>query len=103
LRPTEDDVKRLLGAWFAAVDGSSLDSDDERHRFIEQWTASEGWPAGKRTTSLRIAFGRMTEREAGDFLQHVRALVADERRANEEALAAHNRGDAPAEADGEPF
>ena len=92
LRPTDDDVKRWLGAWFAAVKGSSLDSDDERHRYVEQWTASEGWPQAKRTDSLRTAFARMTEREAGDFLAHVRALVEDEQRANEEALAAHNRG-----------
>ena len=47
--------------------------------------ASEGWPEGRQTDSLRTALARMTEREAGDFLAHVRALVDDEQRANEEA------------------
>jgi hypothetical protein len=102
-RATEEDVKRLLGAWFAAVDGSSLDSDDERHRYVEQWTASEGWPDGKRTDSLRTAFSRMTAREAGDFLAHVRALVDDEKRANEEALHEYHNGGMGEEADGEPI
>jgi hypothetical protein len=87
LRPTKEVVDRWCGAWFAAVKGSSLDSDDARHRYVRQWTAGEGWPEGKQTDSLRTAFGRMTEREAGDFLAHVRALVEDEKRANEEALA----------------
>jgi hypothetical protein len=89
LRPTKAQVDAWQGAWFAAVTGSSLDSDDARHRYVRQWTATEGWPAGKQTDSLRTALGRMSEREAGDFLAHVRALVEDERKANEEALAAH--------------
>lgn len=99
LRPTKEQVDRWLGAWFAAVKGSSLEPDDARHRYTRQWTAGEGWPEGKQTDSLRTALGRMTEREAGDFLAHVRALVEDERRANEEALA-EARGEGPAE-DGE--
>jgi hypothetical protein len=100
-RPTEEQVAAWQRAWFAAVKGSSLDDDDSRHRYVEQWTASEGWPRGKQTTSLPIALGRMTEREADDFLQHVRALVDDEQRANAEALADDARRD---DADGEhPF
>jgi hypothetical protein len=89
-RPTlgrsEEDVKRLLGAWFAAVKDTSLDDDDARHRYVEQWTASEGWPENKRTASLRTFFARATDAEAADFLAHVRALAADEQRANAEAL-----------------
>ena len=102
-RASEEDVKRWLGAWFAAVKGTSLDDDEARHRYVRQWTASEGWPEGRQTDSLRTALARMTEREAGDFLQHVRALVDDERRANEEALAEHSRGAAQPEADQEAF
>jgi hypothetical protein len=85
-RPSDDDVKRWLGAFFAAVKGLSLDSDDARHHYVEQYTTDElSWPKGKRTDSLRVFFGRATEREAADFLAHVRALMADERR---ELLAA---------------
>jgi hypothetical protein len=64
-----------------------------------------GWPVAKQTDSLRTMFGRMTEREAEDFLGHTRALVEDEHRANEEALAeARGEGIPPAEAhDEEPF
>jgi ethanolamine ammonia-lyase large subunit len=90
------------------VKGSSLDSDDARHRYVEQWTASsDGWPKARQTTSLREFFARATDREAGDFLAHVRALVEDERRATEEARASsmeHQRlGDTPEANDEEPF
>jgi hypothetical protein len=94
LRPTKEQVDAWQKAWFACVAGSSLSSDDARHRYTRQWTATEGWPEGKQTDSLRTALGRMTEREAEDFLGHVRALVEDERRANEEALA-EARGEGP--------
>jgi hypothetical protein len=87
LRPTKEQIDRLCGAWFAAVKGSSLDDETARHNFVRHWTASEDWPQGKQTDSLRTFMARATEREAGDFLAHVRALVDDERRANEEALA----------------
>jgi hypothetical protein len=86
-RPTKEQVDRWCGAWFAAVSGSSLDSDDARHQFVGRWTATEQWPQAKQTESLRTFFARATEREAGDLLAHVRALVADEKAANEEALA----------------
>lgn len=89
---SEEDVRRLLGAWFAAVEDGSLDDDDARHRYVEQWTASEGWPVNKRTESLRTFFARATDAEAADFLAHVRALVDDERRANAEALAELHAG-----------
>jgi hypothetical protein len=108
-RPTKEQVDRLCGAWFAATTGSSLGSDDARHDFVRDWTRTEAWPAGKQTQSLREFFARATEREAGDFLAHVRALVLAERqeqqRAAEEALA-EARGEAiPTEAahDEEPF
>jgi hypothetical protein len=78
-RPSKADVERWLGAWFAAVDGTSLDDDDARHRFVEQWTASYG--PDLRTDSLRTFFEHCTARQAGDLLAHVRAIVADEKRA----------------------
>lgn len=103
-RPTKEQVDAWLRGWFASVKGSSLEPDDARARYTRQWTAGEGWPEGKQTDSLRTAFGRMTEREAGDFLAHVRALVEDEKRANEEALA-EARGEVPPQEahDEEPF
>lgn len=106
LRPTKEQVDRLCGAWFAAVKGSSLDSDDARHQFVGRWTATEQWPDAKQTESVRAFFARATEREAGDFLAHVRALVADERAANDEALReARGSGMAASDetADEEPF
>jgi hypothetical protein len=101
LRPTKEQVDGWQRAWFGTVNGSSLESDDARHRYVRQWTATEGWPEGKQTDSLRMALGRMTEREAEDFLGHVRALVDDERRANEEALAEARGEVIPAEAQDE--
>ena len=86
--------------------GSSLESDEARHRFVRQWTATAGWPEGKQTASLRTFFGRATPHEAGDVLAHVRALVEDETRANEEALAearGSGSGAADAAVDEEPF
>jgi len=79
-RASEEDVKRWLGAWFAAVKGTSLDDDEARHRYVAQWTSGE-WPKAKQTDSLRTAFARMNEREAGDFLAQVRALVEFEKQA----------------------
>jgi hypothetical protein len=93
LRRSEEDVARLLGAWFAAVEDTSLADDDARHRYVEQWTASEGWPRAKQTESLRTFFARATDAEAADFLAHVRALAADEQRANAEAPAELRRGE----------
>jgi hypothetical protein len=88
-RPSDEDVKRWLGAWFAAVKGSSLDDDEERHRFIRQWTAQS--PTMLRTDSLRAFLAGATERQAGDLLAHVRALVADEKRAILEADSTNAR------------
>lgn len=80
-RASEEDVKRWLGAWFAAVKGLSLDTEDARHAYVTGWTRDElGWPQAKQTDSLRTMFARMTDREAGDFLAHVRALMDDEKR-----------------------
>ena len=90
-KPTKAQVDGWLRRWFAVVDGSSLDSDDARGRFVEQWTA--GYVPGLRTDSLRAFFSHATARQAEDVLAHVEALVDDERRANEDALA-EARGDA---------
>lgn len=73
-KPTPETVKRWLGAWFAAVKGTSLDDDDDRHRFVRQF--SDG-----RTESLREWFESATERQAGDLLAHVRMLAGEERAA----------------------
>lgn len=79
-RASEEDVKRWCGAWFGAVKGLSLDTDTARHSYVAGWTRDElGWPEGKCTDSLRTMFARMTDREAGDFLAHVRAICDDER------------------------
>ena len=52
-------------------------------RFIRQWTAQS--PTMLQTDSLRAFLAGATERQAGDLLAHVRALVADEKRAILEA------------------
>jgi hypothetical protein len=81
-RPTfkasDEEIEGFRRAWFAAVKGLSLDSDDARHRFVAAWTADE-WPKAKRTESLTTMRARMTTSEADDFLAHVRALMEDER------------------------
>jgi hypothetical protein len=80
-RASDEDVKRWCGAWFGAVKGLSLDTDDARHAFVASWTRDElEWPEAKRTDSLRTMFARMTAEEAGDFLAHVRNLMEDEKR-----------------------
>lgn len=76
---SEDDVKRLCGAWFATVKGTYLDADDERHAFVEQWTARIGWPQRKQTNSLRVMFVRMTDDEAAQFLAHARQIAEAEK------------------------
>ncbi len=77
---SEEAIKGWLGAWFGAVKGLSLDSDDARHAFVAQWTADE-WPKAKRTDSLTTMFKRATPAEVDDFLGHVRALMDAERAA----------------------
>lgn len=72
-RPSEEDVKRWLGAWFATVKGLSLDADEARHRFVRDWTHG-------RTDSLRTFLASATGPQAGELLDHVRALMDDERR-----------------------
>jgi len=87
-RPTKEQVDAWQRAFFAAVTSSSLDGDDARHRYVEQYSCSmPGWPVAKQTDSLPTFLARCTPREAEDFLAHTRALVADEKAANEEALA----------------
>jgi hypothetical protein len=90
-KPTDKDVTRWLGAWFAAVKGLSLDDDDERHRFVEQWTDG-------RTRSLRNFFASATERQAADLLAHVRALMEDEKRILLEHAEPGPEDDEPTEA-----
>lgn len=79
-KASDGEIAKWQATWFATVKGTSLDSDDARHRFVAAWTADE-WPKAKRTDSLRTAFARMTAGEAGEFLAHVRALCEDEKRA----------------------
>jgi len=78
-RPSEDDVRRHCGAWFAIVKNTRLDDDDARHAYVRDWIAKLGWPERKRTESLRVMFARMTEDESQSFLAHLRALIAHER------------------------
>jgi hypothetical protein len=78
-KPSEEQVTRWCGAWFAAVKGTHLDADDARHEHVRDWTAKIGWPARKQTDSLRTMFARMTEDEAASFLNHARAIVAAEK------------------------
>lgn len=85
-RRSDEDVKRLLGAWFAAVHGTSLDNDPERARYVTQWTANlDDWPEHKQTDSLRTFFARATSAESQDFLAHTRAIAEGERQALAEA------------------
>jgi hypothetical protein len=89
-RPTfkndPEQVRRWLGAWFAAVKGSSLDDDHARARYVTQWTAGlDGWPEAKQTDSLRTFFARATAAEAVDLLAHTTAVVEGERQAAAEA------------------
>lgn len=76
-KPSDEDVKRWLGAWFAAVKGTDLDSDDERHQFMREYTMS--FPLGLQTDSLRSFFEHATERQAGDLLATTRRVVDLER------------------------
>jgi len=99
-KPTKAQVDGWLRRWFAIVDDSSLDSDDARGAFVEQWTAS--YVPGLRTDSLRSFFSHATARQADDLLAHVEALVDDEKRANEDALA-EARGEPPNDDDEGPF
>jgi hypothetical protein len=104
-RLSDDEVKRLLGAWFSVVDGSSLDNDDARHRYVAAWTTEAGWPKNKQTDSLRTAFARMRTDEAAAFISEVRNVIADERRELLDAADAprDDGRDAPLPAAEEPF
>lgn len=86
LRPSADEVARWVKTWHATVDKTSLDHDDERHRFVEQWTDG-------RTDSLVVFFETATKRQAEELLAHVRALVEDERKAIAVARAAMAEND----------
>lgn len=78
-KPSAEQVKRYLGAWFASVKHTSLDDDEARHRFVRQWTAQ--YPDGIRTESLREFLEHATDRQAGDLLAHVRVIAEEERAA----------------------
>lgn len=101
-RPTKAQVDRLLGAWYGAVKGLSLDSDDARHAYVKSYTADPEmhWPEGKQTDSLRTFFARANNAEAGEFLSHVRAMMEGERL---ELLAASREGLASPTDDQEAF
>jgi hypothetical protein len=97
-RPSKEDQDRWLRTWFAITDGSSLDDDDARHRFVAQYTAAlPGWPKAKQTSSLPFMLARMTAREAEELLAYVRSVVEDERLANQEALEQARAQTEPAE------
>jgi hypothetical protein len=109
-RRSDEDVRRLLGAFHAAVKGTSLEDDAGRHRYIGQWTtALPGWPVAKQTASSREFFQRATDAEAADLLAHTRAICDEERKAMlEDADAARGRrlapdDDQPVDEDVEPF
>jgi hypothetical protein len=78
-KTSEEQRQRWAGAWFTAVKGTHLDTDDARHEHVGDWTAKLGWPEKKQTESLRTMFRRMTEDEAASFLNHARAIVAAEK------------------------
>lgn len=81
-RASDEDVERWQARWFANVRGLSLDSDEARHAFVAAWTRDElEWPKAKQTDSLATFFRRATNDEAEAFLQHVWALMDDEKRA----------------------
>jgi hypothetical protein len=72
-RPTDEQVKRWLGAWFAAVKDSPFDNEEARAEFVWEWT--RGMPLSLQTDSLRVLFSRSTDRQAGDILASIRARV----------------------------
>lgn len=92
-RPTKQQLDEWQRTWFGTVKGLPLDDDEARHRYVEQWTASAGWPIGKRTHSLPTALARMTPAEAEDFLAQVRAVCEGDRQALLEDAAAAPEGE----------
>ena len=76
-KPSDEDVRRWLGAWHAGVKGTYLEDDGERHTFFRQWTSQ--YDEGIRTESSRAFFEHCTERQAADVLAHMRAIVDDEK------------------------
>jgi hypothetical protein len=98
-RPTfkasDEDVAAWQKAYFAAVDRTSLKTEDGRDRYIRQW--SDG-----RTESLMEFLRGLTERQASDFLAHTRVL-ADEERAAIAASSQPDDDDEPLAADERPF
>ena len=77
-KPSDADIARWQGAYFAAVTGTSLHDDDGRQRYVEQWTDG-------RTASLRNFLASATERQAHELIEHARVLADDERAAIEAA------------------
>lgn len=74
LRPSDADVSRWRGQFFARIKGCSLDDREDRHRFVRQWS-------GGRTESITELLSSMTDRQADDFLAHVGVLMDEERAA----------------------
>lgn len=81
-RPSAEQVADWRRRWHASVRGTSLESDDGRHRFIKQYTSGHH-------EGLRTLLPTLTERQADDLLGYVQVL-ADEERA---AIAASSRSD----------
>lgn len=95
--PTDADRAGWQRLFFHIVKGFSLEDRDTRHRYVYQWTASNGWPAELQTELLSEAFARMTLAEGERFLDDVRAVVDGEKA--ELLRQAAERGDK----DMEPF
>lgn len=74
-RPSDEQIKRWLGAWFAIVDETPWDTKEARALFVGEWCEEQVWPQAKRTDSLHTCFARCTEAEAGDLLAKIRAVV----------------------------
>ena len=77
LQPTPEERARWNRQWHATVDGTSLGSDEGRHRFFEQWTAQ--YTEGLRTDSSSVFFARATRRQADELLAHADVLASEER------------------------
>lgn len=73
-KPSKADVTRWNDRWHATVAGTSLEDDDARHRFVEQYTDG-------RHHGLSTLLPTLTERQAEELLSYVDALSAEEKAA----------------------
>jgi hypothetical protein len=94
-KPSPEQVADWRRRWHASVRGTSLESDDGRHRFIKQYTSGHH-------EGLRTLLPTLTERQADDLLGYVQVL-ADEERAAIEASSQPDDDDEPLADDERPF